>query len=178
MYNFRETRRNLKDYCILEQIFREVKWEGKDLKILGKNLTNLRFADDIVLVAKIFKELVSMGEDQKYHSEKYGLTMNMEKTKFMFNGEGINEIRINVAKLSRVSEYRYLGQTSKFNNNMDEVIEERILNARKFFWKNKIFLNSKMKTNLKIKILESCMLSVLTYEAQTWSLTNGQVNSD
>ncbi len=45
-----------------------------------------------------------MGEDLKYHSEKCGLTMNMEKTKFMSNREGINEIRINGGKLSRVSE--------------------------------------------------------------------------
>ncbi len=116
-----------------------------------------------------------MEEDLKYHSEKYGLTMNIKKTKFMSNREGINENRLNGAKLSRVSEYRYLVQTSKFNNNMDGVIGERISNAWKSFWKNKIFLKSKMKTKLKLKILESCVLSVPTYRAQTWSLTNRQL---
>ncbi len=101
-----------------------------------------------------------MRENLIYHSEKYGLTMNVEKTKFMAN-QGINEIRINGAKLSRASEYRYLGQTSKINNNVDGVIRERISNAWKSFSKNRIFLKSKIKTKLKIKILESCVLLVL-----------------
>ncbi len=95
----------------------------------------------------------------------------------MSNREGINEIRINGAKLSRVSKYRYLEQTSKFNNNMDRVVRERISNAWKSFWKNKIFLKSKIKTKLTIKILDSCVMSVLTYGAQTWSPTNKQVQS-
>ncbi len=63
-------------------------WEGKGLKILNKNLTNLRFEDDIFLVAM---EMVTKGEDIKYHSEKYGLTMNMEKIKFLSNRKGISE---------------------------------------------------------------------------------------
>ncbi len=80
----------------------------------------------------------------------------MEKTKFMSNKEEINEIKLTGAKLSRKSEYRYLRQTSKFNNNMEGVIAKRISNAWKSFWKNKIFLKIKMKT--KIKILKSCVL--------------------
>ncbi len=65
----------------MPSVFREMNWEGKGLKILGKNLKNLRFTGDIVLVAKNFKELVTVEEGLKYHSEKYGLTMNMEKNK-------------------------------------------------------------------------------------------------
>ncbi len=59
--------------------------------------------------------------------------------------------------------------------NVDGVIGERISNAWKTFWKNKIFLKNKMKTKLKIKILESCVISVLTCKVQVWSLTNRQV---
>ncbi len=63
--------------------------------------------------------------------------------------EGINEIRINGAKLSRVSEYRYLGQ---FNNNMDGVIRERISNAWKgFFGKTRYSWKVTWKLNEKLK---------------------------
>ncbi len=127
-----------------------------------RNLTNLRFTDDTVLVAKNFNELVTMGGNLKYHNEKFRITMNMEKTKFMSNREGING-----SKLSRVGEYRYLGQISKFHDNMGGTIRERILNTWKAFWINKIFMRSKMKTKVKIKILDSCVKLVLTYGAQT-----------
>ncbi len=90
--------------CILEQIFRELDWEGKGIKILGKNLTNLRFADDIVLVAKNFNELNGM--------------VNITKTKFMTNRGGTNELWTEGTKLTRVDDYRYPGQSTKFANNI------------------------------------------------------------
>ena len=52
------------------------------IKIAGRNINNLRYADDITLVAES-KELKSLLMKVKEESEKVGLKLNMQKTKIM-----------------------------------------------------------------------------------------------
>ncbi len=73
--------------CLLEQIFRNLGWEGKGLKILGKHLNNLRFADDIVLIVKNFTVIEGMVKEWKNQCKNFGLTMNLSKIHFMSNRE-------------------------------------------------------------------------------------------
>ncbi len=82
-------------------------------------------------------------EDLKYRSGKFGLSTNMTKTKFMANGEGISEFWFEKTKLTGADRYRCLGQSSKFTNNMNGIIRERISNLWKI-WKNKSFLKMKI----------------------------------
>lgn len=63
----------------LEQIFRNLEWEGKGVKINGSYLNNPRFADDIVLIAKNVDELEEMLGSLQAKSEVAGLYMNMDK---------------------------------------------------------------------------------------------------
>lgn len=152
-----------------------MEWENKGIKITGKTLNNLRFADDIALIAKNFNEMVEMVGELKRVSEEYGLVMNLSKSKFMSNREGPNNIWLEGAKISRVQEYKYLGQTTKFDNNMEGIIRERIANAWKAFWAHKFIFKNKIKLSLKMKVLESCVVPVLTYGSQTWALTQRQI---
>ncbi len=115
-----------------------------------------------------------MAEDLIYHSGKFGLSRNKTKTKFITNRRGTKELWIEGAKLTRVDEYRYLGQTTKFINNIDGIIRERISNAWKAIRTNKTIWNSKIKIEQKAKILDSCVMPTLTYGAQMWSLTKRQ----
>ena len=55
------------------------------IKIAGKNVNNLRYADDITLMAKS-KELKSLLTKVKEESEKVGLKLNIQKTKIMASG--------------------------------------------------------------------------------------------
>ncbi len=114
-------------------------------------------------------------KELKNISSKFGLSMNLTKTEYMSNRKGVNEPWIDDTKISKVEKYKYLGQLTKFNSNMETVITKRISNAWKTFWAHKTILKSKMKLGLKIKILESCVIPVLTYGAQSWSLTQRQV---
>ena len=52
------------------------------IKIAGRNLNNLRYADDITLMAKSEKELKSLLMRMKEESEKTGLKLNIQKTKY------------------------------------------------------------------------------------------------
>ena len=54
------------------------------IKIAGRNINNLRYADDTILMAESEKELKSLLMKVKEESEKVGLKINIEKTKIMW----------------------------------------------------------------------------------------------
>ena len=56
------------------------------IKICGRNINNLRYADDTTLMAKSEEELKSLLMRMKEESEKAGLTVNIQKTKIMASG--------------------------------------------------------------------------------------------
>ena len=56
------------------------------MKIAGKNINNLRYADDTTLMAESEKELKSLLMKVKEESEKVGFILNIEKTKIMASG--------------------------------------------------------------------------------------------
>ena len=53
------------------------------IKIAGKNINNLRYADDTILMAESEEELKSLLMKVKVESEKVGLKLNIQKTKIM-----------------------------------------------------------------------------------------------
>ena len=56
------------------------------IKIAGRNINNLRYADDITLMEKSEEELKSLLMKVKEKSEKVGLKLNIQKTKIMASG--------------------------------------------------------------------------------------------
>ena len=56
------------------------------IKIAGRNIDNLRYADDTTLMAEIEEELKSLLMKVKEESEKVGLKLNIKKTKIMASG--------------------------------------------------------------------------------------------
>ena len=56
------------------------------IKIAGRNISNLRYADDITLMAKSDEELKRLLMKVKVESEKFGLKLNIQKTKIMTSG--------------------------------------------------------------------------------------------
>ncbi|KAK0402275.1 hypothetical protein QR680_016244 [Steinernema hermaphroditum] len=65
----------------LEEIFRELDWEDFGININGRKLSNLRFADDIALIANTEEELQQLVTELDEVSRRSGLNMNREKTK-------------------------------------------------------------------------------------------------
>ena len=60
--------------------------EQAGIKIAGRNINNLRYADDTTLMAETEKELKSLLVKVKEESEKVGLKLNIQKTKIMASG--------------------------------------------------------------------------------------------
>lgn len=160
--------------ALLESQIRKLNWDTEHgININGVNLTHLRFADDIVLVARSAEKLEQMLIDLEKTSAEAGLQMNPKKTQVMTN---VTELPINIngTPIEYVPEYVYLGQNLAFHYNIEKEVKRRIGQAWKKFWSlNFILKDATLKTSTKAEVLEKCVLPVLTYGSQTWSL-NGK----
>ena len=78
------------------------------LKIAGRNINNLRYADDTTLMAESEEKLKSPLIKKKMESEKVGLKLNIQKTKIMASGP-ITSWEIDGETLETVSDFIFLG---------------------------------------------------------------------
>ena len=74
------------------------------IKIAGRNIHNLRYADDTTLMAESEKELKSLLKKVKQESETVGLKLNIQKTKIMASGP-ITSWEIDGESVETVSDY-------------------------------------------------------------------------
>ena len=81
------------------------------IKIAGRNINNLRYADDITLIAESEEELMSLLMKVKEESEKAGLKLNIQKTKIIAFGP-ITSWKIDGETMETVTEFIVLGSKS------------------------------------------------------------------
>ena len=80
-------------------------------KIAGKNINNIRYADDTTLIAESEEELRSLLMKVKEKSEKLGLKLNIQKTKIIASGP-ITSWEIDRETMETVSDFSFLGSKS------------------------------------------------------------------
>ena len=78
------------------------------IKIAGRNINNLRYADDTTLMAESKEELKSLLMKVKEESEKVGFTLNIQKTKIMASGP-ITSWQIDGETMETVTDFIFLG---------------------------------------------------------------------
>ena len=98
--------------------------------IAGRNINNLRYADDTTLTAKSEEELKSLLMKVKEESEKPGLKLNIKKTKIMASGP-ITSWQIDGEMMETVTDFIFLGSKITADGNCDHDIERRLLLGRK-----------------------------------------------
>lgn len=101
------------------------------------------------------------------------MTMNMLMTKILTNSSSVN-IRVDGETIQHVQEYIYLGQVVSFQARQEKEITRRTENAWKSYWSMKELFKGDLPMSLKRRLMDMCILPILTYGAQTWSLTNTQ----
>ena len=92
------------------------------IKLAGRNINNLRYADDSTLMAGSKEELKSFLMKVKEESEKAGLKLNIEKTKIMASGP-ITSWQIDRGTMKRVSEFIFLGSKMTADGDCSQEIE-------------------------------------------------------
>ena len=78
------------------------------IKISGRNINNLRYADDTTLMAESEEELKSLSMEVKEENEKVGLKLNIQKTKIMATGL-ITSWQIHGETVETVADFIFLG---------------------------------------------------------------------
>ena len=97
------------------------------IKIAGRNINNLRYADDTTLMAGSEEELKSLLMKVKEESEKVGLKLNIQKTKIMASGP-ITSWEIDG---ETVADFIFLGSKITANGDCSHEIKKRLLLGRK-----------------------------------------------
>ena len=100
------------------------------IKIAGRNINNLRYADDITLMAESEEELKSLLMKVKEESEKVGLKLNIQKTKIMPSSP-ITSWQIDGESVEIVAYFIFLGSKITVDGDCSHEIKRRLLLERK-----------------------------------------------
>ena len=100
------------------------------IKIAGRNINNLRYANDTTLMAESKEELKSLLMKVKEESEKAGLKVNIKKTKIMASGP-ITSWQIDGETMETVTDFIFLGSKITADGDCRHDIKRRLLLERK-----------------------------------------------
>ena len=100
------------------------------IKIAGRNINNLRYADDITLMAESEEELKSLLMKVKEESEKVGLKLNIQKMKIMASGP-ITSWQIDGQTVETVADFILGGSKITADGDCSHEIKRRLLLGRK-----------------------------------------------
>ena len=100
------------------------------IKIAGRNINNLRYADDTTLMTESEEELKSLLMKVKEESEKVGLKLNIQKTKIMASGP-ITSWETDGETVETVSDFFFLGPKITADGDCSHEIKRRLLLGRK-----------------------------------------------
>ena len=100
------------------------------IKIAGRNINNLRYADDTTLMAESEEELKSLLMKVKGECEKVGLKFNIQKTKIMESGP-ITSWKIDGETVETVTDFIFLGSKVTADSDCSHEIKRRLLLGRK-----------------------------------------------
>ena len=100
------------------------------IKIAGRNINNLRYADDVTLMAESEEELKSLLMKVKDESEKVGLKPNIQKTKIMATGP-ITSWQIDGETMETVRDFIFLGSKITADGDCSHEIKRCLLLGRK-----------------------------------------------
>ena len=100
------------------------------IRIAGRNINNLRYADDTTLMAESEEELKSLLMKAKEETEKIGLKLNIQKTKIMASGP-ITLWQIDAKTVETVADFVFLGSKITTDGDCSHEIKRRLLLGRK-----------------------------------------------
>ena len=131
------------------------------IKIAGRNINNLRYADDITLRAESEEELKSLL--MKVESEKVGLKLNIQKMKIMASGP-ITSWQIDGQTVEAVSDFIFLGSKITADGDCSPEIKRRLLLGRKVMTNLDSMLKSRDITlPTKVRLAKAMVFLVVMY---------------
>lgn len=162
---------------LLEYACKKIDWGEMGLNIDGERLNNLRFADDIVLITDRIDQASMMLEKLYNASREVGLKINFAKTQVMTNLVPSENITIGSKSIEQATAYKYLGHEIRIGrDNQTCELLRRVGLGWASFGRLKYVFKSDIPISLKRKVYNQCVLPVMTYGAETLTLTKKSAN--
>ena len=141
------------------------------IQIAGKNISNLRYADDTTLMAESEEELKSLLMKVKEESEKVGLKPNIQKMKIMASGP-ITSWQIDG---ETVSDFIFLGSKISADGDCSHEIKRHLVLERKVM----INLDSMLKSRditltTKVRLVKATVFPVVMYGCENWAIKKAE----
>ena len=139
------------------------------IKIAGRNINNVRYADDTILMAESKEELKSFLMKVKEESENVGLKLNIQKTKIMAPGP-ITSWQIDGETMETVTDFIFLGSEITADGDCSHEIKRHLLLERKTVTNIGNILKSRDITlPTKIRLVKVLVFPVVTYRCESWT---------
>ena len=137
------------------------------IKIAGRNINNLRYADDTTLMAESEEELRSLLMKVKEESEKAGLKLSIQKMKIMASGT-ITLWQIDGETMKTVTDFIFLGSKITADGDCSHEIKRRLLLGRKAMTNLESILKSRDITlPTKIRLVKAMVFPIVMYGCES-----------
>ena len=139
------------------------------IKIAGRNINNLRYADDTTLMAESEKELKSLLMKVKVECEKVGLKLNIQKTKIMASSP-ITSWQIDGETMETVRDFIFLGSRITADGDCSHKIKRCLLLGRKAMTNLDSILKSRHYFAHKVHLVNATVFPVVMYGCESWTI--------
>ena len=144
------------------------------IKIARRNINHLRNADDITLMAESEEELKSLLMKVKEESEKFGLGLNIQKTKIMASGP-ITSWQIDGETVETAADFIFLGSQITADGDCSHEIKRRLLLGRKVMTNlDSIFKSRDITLPTKVHLVKGMVFPVVTYGCESWTIKKAE----
>ena len=144
------------------------------IKIAGRNINNLRYADDTTVMAESEEELKSLLMKVKEESENVGLKLKIQKTKIMASGP-ITSWEIDGKTAETVSDFILGGSKITADGDCSHEIKGRLLLGRKVMTNLDSILKSRDTTlSTKVRLVKAMVFLVVMYGCESWTVKKAE----
>ena len=144
------------------------------IKIGGRNINNLRYADDTTLMAESEEELQSLLMKVKEESKKAGLKLNYQETKIMASGP-ITSWEIDGETVETVADFILWGSKITTDGDCSHEIKRCMLIGRKAMTNlNSILKNRDITMPTKVYLVRAMVFPVVVYECESWTIKKAE----
>ena len=144
------------------------------IKIAGRHINNLRYADDTTLMAESEEELKSLLMKVKEESEKVGLKLNIQKTMITASGP-ITSWEIDGETVETVSAFIFGGSKFTADRECRHEIKRRLLLGRKVMTNlDSIFKSRDITLPTKVHLVTAMVFPVVMYGFENWNVKKAE----
>ena len=144
------------------------------IKIAGRNINNLRYADHTTFMAESEEELQSLLMKVKEESEKVGLKLNIQKTKIMASGP-ITSWQTDGETVETMTDFNLGGSKITADGDCSHEIKRRLLLGRKVMTNlDSIFKSRDITLPTKVRLVKAMVFPVVMYGCESWTVKKAE----